>query len=193
VHVTLRARRGAPYLRAQAAFESLRRSIRAASKGAFRVVHFSVQPDHVHLIVEGSDKEALSRGMRGLVIRVARRLNGDLRRTGPLWGDRWHGRALRTPRECRNAIVYVLANFRKHVRDARGPVDPLSSAAWFDGWRDARAAHLEALRRGLDPPVRASRTWLGSTGWRLRGLVSVHESPLRASPKRSRHEVGCRM
>jgi REP element-mobilizing transposase RayT len=177
VHVTLRASRQAPYLRAQAPFDALRSAIRNASKDPFRVIHFSVQPDHVHLIVEASDKHALSAGMRGLAVRLARTLNSRLGRHGAVWGDRWHGRALKTPREVRNGIVYVIANFRKHVRDARGPVDLCSSAAWFDGFADARAAHLDALRSGADPPVRAARTWLASSGWRRLGLVSVRESP----------------
>jgi hypothetical protein len=110
---------------------------------------------------------------------VAKRLNAWLGRTGPLWGDRWHGRALKTPREVRNALVYVLANWRKHERDARGPVDECSSAPWFDGWRDASGPQLAALRTraGPVPPVLRAESWLANVGWRRRGLVSVREAP----------------
>src|SRR5262249_11478669 len=148
-----------------------------ASRGDFRVVHFSVQGDHVHLMVEAHDRYALSRGARGLAIRLARQVNRAVRRNGGLWGDRWHGRALTTPREVRNALVYVLANAKKHAAGLGGPVDVCSSAPWFTAWRDA--TDLEALRRGLDPPVCAPRTWLAATGWRRHGLVSVREAPRR--------------
>src|SRR5262249_38188006 len=60
VHITLRAKRRAPYLRAEVPFEALRAAIAKASREAFRVLHFSVQPDHVHLIVEARDRFALS-------------------------------------------------------------------------------------------------------------------------------------
>jgi REP element-mobilizing transposase RayT len=181
--VTLRARRGSPYLRAEAPFAALVRAIARASRESFRVVHFSVQPDHVHLIVEASDKGTLSSGARGLAIRLARRLNGAIGRRGALWGDRWNGRDLTTPREVRNALVYVLANRVKHVRDLAGSVDALSSAPWFDGFADVAPAHLAALRAasGVDPPVRAARTWLGSVGWRARGLVGASEAPQRTN------------
>jgi REP element-mobilizing transposase RayT len=179
VHVTLRTKRRAPYLRAERTFRLVRDAIRDASRDSFRVVHFSVQGDHVHLLVEANDAEALSSGARGLAIRIAKRMNARLGRVGPLWGDRWHGRALRTPREVRNALVYVLANWRKHERDARGPVDACSSAPWFHGWRDASPRALAALRwdAGRAPPVAPADTWLLKIGWRRRGLVSVHEAP----------------
>jgi hypothetical protein len=77
----------------------------------------------------------------------------------------------------RHALVYVLANFRKHDRAARGAIDPCSSAPWFDGWCDLRDRDTRAR---ADPPVRAPRTWLASVGWRRRGLLSTREAPASA-------------
>jgi REP element-mobilizing transposase RayT len=177
VHVTLRARRRAPRLRAELPFCALRAAIAKASRDEFRVLHFSVQADHVHLIVEAGDRRALSRGVQGLAIRLARGLNREIGRRGPLWGDRWNGRALKTPREVRHTLVYVLANARKHREDV-GPLDACSSAAWFDGWADAPAGALESLRARAGPEaVHAPRTWLARTGWRRHGLLSVWEAP----------------
>jgi REP element-mobilizing transposase RayT len=76
-------------LRAEVPFRALRNAIARASSDAFRVVHCSIQPDHIHLLVEAQDKQALSRGASGLAIRLARRLNRAIRRSGSLWGDRW--------------------------------------------------------------------------------------------------------
>jgi REP element-mobilizing transposase RayT len=187
VHVTLRARRRAPFLRAERPFAALRVAISRASRPGFRVVHYSVQGNHVHLLVEARDRLALSSGARGLAIRLARQVNRAVGRSGSLWGDRWNGRALKTPREVRNTIVYVLANHKKHLRDA-GDLDDCSSAPWFDGFADVAPARLEAMRleAGVEPPVVAPRTWLAAVGWRRRGLVRAGEAPTDERPPRRR-------
>jgi putative transposase len=171
VHLTLRACRGLPSLRAGRVFESVRGSIAASSRRGFRVVHFSVQGDHLHLMVEARDNDALSSGARGLSVRIARAVNRTLGRHGRVWGDRYHTRALTTPREVRNGLVYVLMNVKKHRPGWRG-LDPCSSAGWFDGFRDARPP------AGPDPPpVQPPRTWLAAHGWRRHGLVTTSETP----------------
>jgi hypothetical protein len=150
----------------------------------FRVVHFSVQSDHVHLLVEAANTAALSAGMRGLVIRIARQVNKLLFRRGPVWADRWHGRALTSPRAVRHALVYVLANFKKHVPFATHPVDPCSSAPYFDGFREYQGRlAIEVLRRrrlpgGASSPTTLprARTWLLAQSWRKRSF-SVHDRP----------------
>ena len=111
VHVTVRARAGLPSFREEAIASAVREAIAASGRSpilgrSFRVVQFSVQTNHVHLIVEAHDKESLSRGMRGLNTRLARAVNRVLGVHGRVWGERYHAHALRTPREVRNAIVY---------------------------------------------------------------------------------------
>jgi hypothetical protein len=124
----------------------------------------------VHLLVEADTALRLVRGIQGLAIRVARTVNRALARTGRLWGDRYHAHTLTTPREVRNALVYVLNNFRKHIRVARG-IDPYSSAAWFTGW--ARACRTVVER----PPIVEPRTWLARVGWMRHGRIRMHEAP----------------
>src|SRR6185436_12144110 len=82
LHVTLRAARGLPSLRRQLLFFEVRSALAAASRSWFRVLHFSVQSNHVHLMLETIDKARLSKGMRGLAIRVALSVNRALRRRG---------------------------------------------------------------------------------------------------------------
>lgn len=83
-HVTLRARAGLPSLRAPHLFSVLRDAIRSAHTPRFRICHFSVQSNHVHLIVEATSRDTLSRGMQGLAIRLARAVNRVLARRGPV-------------------------------------------------------------------------------------------------------------
>jgi len=161
-HVTLRACAAIRCLRAPRVFPEVRRAIGAASSANFRVVHFSVQSDHLHLIVEAADKETMSHGACGLAVRVARAVNRALRRRGSVWSDRYHVRTLNTPREVRNALVYVLQNFRKHLRGVAG-IDPCSSAQSFEGFRDREGPG----QVGSD--VVRARTWLLRVGWRRAG------------------------
>jgi REP element-mobilizing transposase RayT len=171
VHVTLRAREGLPSLRAERVFPTVSRSLSAAQKEAFRVIHFSVQSDHIHLVVEGDGRRALVRGVQGLAVRCAKAVNRAVGRRGKVWSSRYHARALRNPTEARHGLVYVLLNFRKHLRAAPG-VDPRSSGPWFDGWRSATA-----IAPGPSPVV-APRTWLARGGWRRAGgAIAFHERP----------------
>jgi putative transposase len=172
VHVTLRARPEVGDLRLARVFPALREAVRAASTGRFRVCHFSVQRDHVHLIVEADSRRALSRGVQGLAIRLARAVNRARGRSGKVWADRYHDRALTTPREVRNALVYVLTNWKKHRAIAR-PIDWCSSGPWFEGWARWPGRPPE----GVACPVAAPQTWLLRVGWRRHGPVRADERP----------------
>lgn len=189
-HVTLRALPGAPSLRRAAPFAAIEAALRASlARADFRVVHFSVQTNHVHLLVEAQGGKALARGMQALAIRIARRVNRAAGRTGKLWADRYHARVLRSPREVRWALAYVLQNARRHLESGRGIVDPgwidpRSSGGGFDGWRDGGIADA-GEGQGAEgpvtgPPVAAPRTWLLATGWRRHGLLRRDEVPAAA-------------
>jgi hypothetical protein len=163
----------------------------------FRVVHFSVQADHLHLLVEADDKRALSAGMRGLAVRIARRVNGLVFRSGRFWADRWHGRPLTSPRATRSALAYVLGNFRKHDPRARAAVDRFSSAPFFSGFREYQGRMPVEMKPELAPPkvhppwsnfrerggasdlpvVLPAATWLLRAGWRKLGDLSVFDGP----------------
>jgi REP element-mobilizing transposase RayT len=171
VHVTLRALGGLPSLRSDRIFATLRRALSRASKSSFRVIHFSVQSDHLHFLVEAEGALPLSRGVQGLAVRCAKAINRALERQGAVWDQRYHARGLTTPREVRAGLVYVLLNFRKHLRAAPN-VDPCSSGAWFDGWTRPPPEPRQPS------PVRAARTWLATMGWRRGGgAISPGESP----------------
>jgi REP element-mobilizing transposase RayT len=174
-YITLRGNDRLRSLRSDLAYAAIEGAIAAASSEQFRVIHFSVQHDHVHLIVEASDREALIHGVQGLSIRAARAVNHAFRRRGRLWTDRYHARDLGSPREVRSAIAYVLLNRRRHAAWARG-IDRCSSGRWFDGWKGGTAALAG------QPATASPRTWLGSAGWRRRGLIALDERPGPAAP-----------
>jgi hypothetical protein len=152
---------------------------RACERGRFRLVHYSFQSNHVHIIVEAASAFDLASGMKAIGSRLARAVNRAFARHGAVLADRYHVRALRTPREVRNALAYVLLNARRHAAkvgrrlSTRDPmVDPASSGRWFEGWR------TPAARATSDPPaVAAALTWLLRIGWRRAGLTEPWEIP----------------
>src|ERR1700742_150691 len=159
-HVTLRLGADTPRIASEWLMKRvIRPCIALCEKPFFRVVEFNVLSNHVHLICEADDAMTLARGVQGLAIRLARRLNTALKRKGKLFGPRYHAVALRTPTQVRNTLRYVLLN-RKHHASAEkrfftGWVDPYSSGAWFRGW--AAPIRIKVATRDLimlDPPTR---------------------------------------
>jgi putative transposase len=158
VHVTLRIVPGVGYLRAFSRAQLIREVLRIARElHGMRIIHFSIQGNHLHLIVEVEGTEALSRGMQGLAIRLAKGLNGLSHRHGPVFADRYHAHILGSRRETARAVQYVLGNYRHHTHEHLPPRwdDPLSSARYL---RDLP---------GEDAAVAPPRTWLLRVGWQL--------------------------
>ena len=171
LHVTLRLAGGLPSLRSHRAHQELRDALRAgAERFGFRVVHYGAMTNHLHLVCEAEDARALSRGLKGLAVCIARAVNRVWTRAGALFGDRYHARELHTPGEVRNVLAYVLNNARRHGLDVRGLLDPCSSAILFEGWREVRAG-------GGATWLARARTWLLSIGWKRHGPISIHERP----------------
>jgi REP element-mobilizing transposase RayT len=160
-HITARIRSGLPSLRMTRVVRRIEQSFRRGRERAdFRLVHYSLQRDHLHLIVEAAGGGSLARGVRALLIRVSKCANAAWGRRGCVVADRYHHRRLTTPREARNAIAYVLKNARKHLGEiARDRIDPASSGRWF--WERASDA----------PAVAAPRFWLLRVGWLRYGPI----------------------
>jgi REP element-mobilizing transposase RayT len=177
-----------PSLRRRVALRVVQQALRAGGNSErFRVVHFSVQRDHVHLLVEAEGAEALARGMQGLCVRLARNLNSVFERTGSLFAERYHARSLETPTETRNALRYVLLNGNHHAAQ-RGAgllwfgADPYSSAAWFEGWHDDRWRH--EVPDGPQPTA-VARTWLLREGWqKAGGPIRFDDTPAKSRTRR---------
>jgi REP element-mobilizing transposase RayT len=170
-HITVRFVEDLPSMRRDEEYWTLYGVMeKSCDRDGFRIVHFSVQTTHMHLIVEAQDREHLTRGMRGFLVRASRALNRLWNRHGRVVAERFHEHLLRAPREARNAIAYVLNNARHHGAWIPEDLpDPRSSGRFFDGWLDFAAQHIP----GLFLPVAAARTWLLTVGWRRHGPIPV--------------------
>ena len=155
----------------------------ACIRHGFRVVHYSIQRDHVHLLIEAHTNHSIACGMKSVGARIGKLANRLFQRKGKVLDGRYHLRPLRTPLEVYRALRYVLLNHRHHAAKRRRPAhrtehvraqpDPASSGRWFDGWRIATAAPNPTEI----PEVAPARTWLLRTGWRHHGLIHPAEIP----------------
>jgi len=189
VHVTLRVVDAVGHLRRPKLWRAIRRALLVtAARDAFRIVHLSVQGNHLHLLCEADDSDALMRGLQGFQISAAKRIHAELmaergrRSRGRVFADRYHARAIDSVRQIRNALSYVLNNWRHHAGH-RGPalfggrLDPYSSGIWFLGWRERTVAEVH-VPADYDPPrVCRARTWLLAEGYKRAGPISVWEVP----------------
>ncbi len=175
VHATVRLIRGLPSLRDWGLYRELRGVFVAIrEREGFRVVHYSVQGNHIHLIVEAKGREALSRGMQALLIRIAKCVNRYWGRRGTVFADRYHDHVLKSPREVRHALAYVLNNAWRHAKRVLGTADRFASGMWFDGW--VQKLTVRGLE-GVVKPVSEAHTWLLQKGWRRYGRIGLAEVP----------------
>jgi REP element-mobilizing transposase RayT len=159
VHVTLRFMDGVWNLRSERSFAVIHAALSATrSRPDARIPHFSVQGNHIHLIVEATSTAALSNTVRALSIRLARRLNRMMGRRGQVFEDRFHSHVLRTPAEVQNALRYVLDNFAGHA-SRRGET---VREGWTDRFSSASAKPPRAVQCALfaEPAVQPATTWL---------------------------------
>jgi REP element-mobilizing transposase RayT len=198
VHVSMRRVPRAPSLRDERIFRAILGQLVRVKRSGVRVVHYSVQRDHLHLIVEGKDRHDLSAQMRKLFSRIALVVNAIAQRRGSLFRDRHHREELDGPTKTRNALVYVLFNERKHYAQNGGAItaaflselDDRSSVGWLqpDDWDERARPPPESLERmraryasidAVGPPRSEPTTWFAQAGWRLRGggALSLHELP----------------
>ena len=188
VHATLRLVAGLPSLRRPQSLQLVENVFAAERRRkGFRLVHYAVRGNHLHLVCEADESRALSRGIQRLASRVARGINRLWRREGRVFADRFHSRVIRTPREARRVLAYVLLNAHKDY--ARGGqrligFDSCSSGRFFDGWADPPARSPPGPERDSEAPlVAAAESWLLGKGWRRHGLIRTDErAPRTAAP-----------
>jgi hypothetical protein len=189
VHVTLRVQPGVRSLREPRVFAAVLSGLVAGRRrSGFRLVHFSVQRDHVHLLVEAGNRRLLARGLQGLSIRIARAVNRVLDRHGRLFGDRYQSRVLSSPDAVKSALAYLLLEARGERSRSSAPIpDRCSSAEWFDGFAPQRAGatarpgRTNGERSAKDAPVVPAKSWLLSVGFKRAGLLAASDAPAKKS------------
>src|SRR5688500_16525972 len=129
VHVTLRVVSAVSNLRRRSVYRAIREAtLTTARRENVRIVHLSIQRNHIHLLVGADHKEALAAGMQGFQCSAAKHINAAIskgrpgpRRRGPVFPDRYHAEIITSPTQARHALAYALLNWRKHKEDQAAP------------------------------------------------------------------------
>jgi putative transposase len=127
LHITIRLCDGLPSMRRRRGYKLAQRAMALANRfEEARLCHLSIQRNHLHLIIEADDQAALTRAMRSFGVSLAKNVKHELRRPGRMriFADRYHIEKLTTPAQVRNALAYVLGNWRKHGEDRDIPGPP---------------------------------------------------------------------
>ena len=175
-HVTLCIESGIPNLRKPAIFRVIEGVFRSKKRcKSFQLVHFSVQRNHFHLVVEVDSNEDLATGMQGLKVSLARQLNTHLGRSGSFFADRYHAVLVKKVLQTKNVMRYVFTNAKKHgITIPEGELDPYTSAHYFRGWSEVRATPVDK-----DAPIMPPRSCLLAEPALFYGFVSVYAEPSR--------------
>ena len=189
-HVTLRVVRDVGYLRKPHMYRAVRKALRVVwdrDRDDFRIVHYSIQGNHIHLVCEADNKLALALGMRGFEISAAKRLNDEVsrkrgvRRRGQVFADRYHVRPITSVRQTMHCLSYVLNNWRHHGLSGPslfdGKLDYYSSAILFPGWKERTTPTIHIPASYEVPAVSPPRTWLLGEAWKRARRISVYAVP----------------
>jgi REP element-mobilizing transposase RayT len=182
IHVGLRVRKEVGRLRRGPIYRAIAAAVRhTLAEAGFRVVHTSIQHNHLHFLIEADDEAAFRYGMRSLTVTAALAINRVMGRRGQVFAYRYSAKAITSPRQARNALAYVLNNWRRHQEHLRSEaagrsrLDPYSTAIRFHGWREAPQL---AVRDDYEPlPAAEPETWLLRVGWRRHGAISAYAVP----------------
>ncbi|CAN5422291.1 hypothetical protein BH09MYX1_BH09MYX1_18640 [soil metagenome] len=181
LHVTLRMERHVWNLRSQRGLGCVEHALaHEAARGQLRIVHFSVQGNHIHLIVEADDASSLSRRMQGFGIRLARALNAMMKRRGKVIAERYHVRKISGPRQMHRALRYVLLNHAHHgLSGSAACVDRYSSAPSFPkvayAQTDVQLRRRRRIASETEGPIAVTacaKFWVLAVGWRKFGPIS---------------------
>lgn len=161
--ITIKVRKGIPSLRGRFTGTLLALVMEEGSvRFGCRMVEYSIQTNHLHMIVEAPGNDAVSRFMKGMTSRIVHFLRSRFGIIGVVFPDRYHRVDLKSMRQVYNAIRYVLCNANKHGAHFFGLLDPLSSSRWFDGWRGYKAPP-ESKFRGVQ-----------ATNYKILNCVSIY-------------------
>ena len=170
LHLTLRVRGDIPNLRTKQRFHFIQEGLIRSHLSDFRILHYSIQKNHIHILAEAENGKALERGMKRFTIFLAKKLNRALDRKGSVFAGRFFSRILKTPQQVKNVLKYVLQNAAKHM-GRKFYYDCFSSSHYFRDWNKLIGFHPKTPLYPQDwfycDTLRKPTFWLAKTGWKL--------------------------
>lgn len=171
LHLTWRIHDDLVNLRCGESETAFKKAAAGCRKFGLRILHYSIQKDHLHLIAEADDNTALGLGMRSFGTRFGKALREIIGGSGRVFVGRYHLNVLDNPTKMKNALSYVLQNQAKHTRLVRH-VDQYSSAPYFGKWKELFGPQMGPVLvdTSKTPPslpdyLSTPRSWIAREGW----------------------------
>lgn len=166
LHVTMRFKKGLISLRGPEMAKAFKAGLLKAKKAGLGVVHYAVESNHVHFFSEAGSNESLRSGMASFGSGFGKGVRKATGGKGSVFEGRYHLRVLKTPRQTKNALAYVLLNHSKHEGSLPYP-DDYCSARYFGDWKSLLGGRYRVLSADEPPEfLSVARSWLGREGWR---------------------------
>lgn len=126
LHLTIKVRENKADIKNKRILKLLHHAIKRARLQRLKVLHYTLEYNHVHLLVEATNNQILHKGMQAFGITFSKWINRLKLRKGTVYKHRYHFHALRSTRERKNALNYIFTNGVKHGR-TRSRIDPYNS------------------------------------------------------------------
>lgn len=81
-----------------------------------KIIHYTLEYNHIHLLVEAASNRVLHSGMQAFGISLAKGINRFKRLKGTVYKHRYHYRQISSPRDLKNVLHYIFHNGIKHKR-----------------------------------------------------------------------------
>lgn len=175
LHITIRLAEGLSGLRTKHMHEQFTVALLNAKAKGLRVLHYSIEGNHVHLLVECADNKALASGMNSFGTSFAKAVRKERGGKGKVFAGRYHLGVQKNPAQMKNTLAYVLLNQAKH-ENLIPYNDRFSSSQHFNEWKALLGRNigpiLEDWRPNKNPlpdHLSTPKSWLASKGWKIKG------------------------
>jgi REP element-mobilizing transposase RayT len=116
LHLTIKVKENKADIQNKRILKTLHYAIRRARLKGLKIVHYTLEYNHVHLLVESVDNKILHKGMQAFGITIAKAINKIKRTKGAVYKNRYHLRVIDSPRQLKNVLHYIFSNGVKHKR-----------------------------------------------------------------------------
>lgn len=126
LHLTVKVLRNKAEIKNKSVLKLLRHAIQRARLQGLKIIHYSLEYDHVHLLIEAENNHILGKGMQALGVSLSKGINRLKNLKGAVYKHRYHFRQITSPRQLKNVLGYIFNNGVKHGT-ASSIVNPYNS------------------------------------------------------------------
>ncbi len=153
LHLTIKVKKKKAEIKNKSVLKILKRAILNARKQGLRVIHFSLEYDHVHLLIEADNNLILGKGMQAFGVTLSKAINRLKKLKGGVYKHRYHFRQISSTRELKIVMNYIFTNGLKHgtAKSILNPFNSIQAEKKFRLFYEGKMELDLNLCRILDP------------------------------------------